>query len=102
MFYEQDWFFPPCRRRVGPFIQAHAGFGTDRVTPVNNTSYAVVDPTGSSALPEAEEPVLFTKHLHIMQMFCEQDRSRTMLPPAKTAIVGVHIRFERPPRNSCK
>jgi len=25
-----------------------------------------------------------------------------MLPPAKPAVVGVHIRFERLPRNSCE
>jgi len=28
---EKAWDLPPGRRRVGPFIQAHAGFGTDRV-----------------------------------------------------------------------
>jgi len=26
---------PPCRRRIGPFVQADAWFGTDCVTPVN-------------------------------------------------------------------
>ncbi len=33
---EQAWDLPPCRRRGGPFIQAHAGVGTDRVSPINN------------------------------------------------------------------
>jgi len=25
-----------------------------------------------------------------------------MLPQAKTAVVGAHVRFERPPRNVCE
>jgi len=29
---EQAWNLPPCRRQVGLVIQAHAGFGTDRVS----------------------------------------------------------------------
>jgi hypothetical protein len=34
MFVKQIENLPPCRRRIGPFIQVNTWFGTDRVTPV--------------------------------------------------------------------
>jgi len=40
-FPEKECSIPPCRRRIVPVVQADAWFGTDRVTPVNNTTYAV-------------------------------------------------------------
>jgi hypothetical protein len=33
-FCAKEWDLPPCRRQIGPFIQADAWFGTDRVSPV--------------------------------------------------------------------
>jgi hypothetical protein len=33
-FVTKRWSLPPCRRRIGPFIQANTWFGTNRVTPV--------------------------------------------------------------------
>ncbi len=40
-FVKKIRFLPPCRRRIGPVVPADAWFGTDRVTPVSNTRYAV-------------------------------------------------------------
>ena len=40
-FPEKEFSIPPCRRRIVPVVQADVWFGTDRVTPVNNTTYAV-------------------------------------------------------------
>ncbi len=31
---EQACPLPPCRRRIGPYVQSDAWFGIDRVTPV--------------------------------------------------------------------
>jgi hypothetical protein len=33
-FYENAWYLPPCRRRIGPVVPADAWFGTDCVRPV--------------------------------------------------------------------
>jgi hypothetical protein len=33
-FVKKIWSLPPCRRRIGPCVQADACFGTDRVRPV--------------------------------------------------------------------
>ena len=52
---------PCCRWRVGPVILINAWLGTDRVPPVNDTSYAVVDSTGDSAAGRAEDFMLFHK-----------------------------------------
>jgi len=37
-----------------PVVQADAWFETDRVRPVTYTSYAVTNPEGSFALPQAK------------------------------------------------
>jgi len=31
IFCAKGWNLPPCRRRIGPVVQASAWFGTDRV-----------------------------------------------------------------------
>jgi hypothetical protein len=35
-FFPKRWNLPPCRRRIGPFIQVNTWFGSDRVTRVTN------------------------------------------------------------------
>jgi hypothetical protein len=40
-FYEKEWNLPPCRRRIGPVVQADACQVSDRVTRVSYASYAV-------------------------------------------------------------
>jgi len=71
---EKAWDFSPCRRRVGPFIQAHAGFGTDRVSPVNNTRDAVAHPKGIFAAGRVEWDILFRKMWHQVPHFPEKDK----------------------------
>jgi hypothetical protein len=54
---------PRCRRRMGPFFQANAWFGTDRVTGVTHRNYAVPDPEGISASGRVEA-TRFQKNSH--------------------------------------
>ncbi len=60
---EKAWNLPPCRRRVGPFIQAYAGVETDRVSPIIDTSYAVIVPEEHVASGRAEQDILFQEIL---------------------------------------
>jgi len=60
---------------------------------LDDTSYAVPPLAVDSASGRAEYFIL---------LFCKKDRSRTMLPQANPAVVGVHIRFVYPARNSCE
>gem|GEM_PF-3407648 len=39
-----------------------------------------------SPLAGRKIPFLFTKHLYAVQMFCEQEQKRTMLPQASRAV----------------
>ncbi len=59
---EKDGPIPPCRRRIGPWVQAHAWFGTDRVSPVSNTSYAVTNLKGNFASGRAEQTRSFSRN----------------------------------------
>jgi hypothetical protein len=52
------------------------------------------------AAGRAEETIFFTKNLHTVQIFCEKDRSRTMLPQANRASTWSNVQFVNPPRNS--
>jgi hypothetical protein len=58
VFCEQEKSVPRCRRRIGPFVQADAWFGTDRVTPVKVTSYAVLRTRVLFASGRAEENII--------------------------------------------
>ncbi|MFP4437747.1 MAG: hypothetical protein ACLFVO_10895, partial [Chloroflexaceae bacterium] len=82
----------------GPVVPADAWFGTDRVTPVSYTSYAVDVQTGHLTRWKPDAPAaawylffFFTKHLHRVQMFCEKEWKSSALPeaisPAKRGIV---------------
>jgi|GEM_PF-2657054 len=44
---------------------------------------------------------LFTKILHEVQNFCEQDKKGTMLPQARLPFIGSNVRFVCQPRKSC-
>jgi hypothetical protein len=43
-FFQKGCPVPPCRRRIGPVVQADAWFGSNRVTPVIYTTYAIPPP----------------------------------------------------------
>jgi len=64
----------PCgRRRIGPFVQAHASFESDRVSPVTHRSYAIPPPDVDIASGRVEENILFfIKNLHTVQIFYEK------------------------------
>jgi len=60
LFPEKECSIPPCRRRIGPVVQADAWFGTDCVTPVNDRTYAVDVQTGR--LIEMNGPIRLRQH----------------------------------------
>ncbi|MFP4439739.1 MAG: hypothetical protein ACLFVO_21045, partial [Chloroflexaceae bacterium] len=95
-FYEQERNIPPCRRRIGPVVQANACQVNDRVTPVNNTTYAV----GSSN--RAFHPVngriacgsmvlflSFAQKNSLSEFFCAKDLVSFALPETKCSAGSV-------------
>jgi hypothetical protein len=95
IFYDKDKSVPCCRRRNRFSGLASGRNRLHRVTPVNNTSYAIVDLAGACRdnrpdLPPAgwKIPFFFTKMLHRVQHFCEKDKMCTMLPQAILPFTG--------------
>ncbi len=65
---------PCCRRRFCRSPGETPGLHSNRVTRVNDRSYAV--PRERSFAPPAGRKILFffTKNLHVVQIFCEKDK----------------------------
>ncbi|MFP4436305.1 MAG: hypothetical protein ACLFVO_03585 [Chloroflexaceae bacterium] len=53
-----------------------------RVTPVNNTTYAVTDPAEHFVSGRAKETRSFAQKNSLSEFFCAKDKKRTMLPQA--------------------
>ncbi len=71
-FCEKGKKAPCCRRRFCHSPGEMPGLMNDRVSRVNNTTYAVAHPKGNFASGRAEDSILFHKILHIVQNFVKK------------------------------
>jgi hypothetical protein len=95
--------FPPCRRRIGPFVQTTVWFGTDRVNPVFDTSYAVLHPADEIRLRQGgTDHPYFGKIVLGEHNFSKKERNvpccRRRIGPLPCA----NAQFADPPRKSCQ
>jgi hypothetical protein len=100
---------PCCRRRNRLPSGQTSSLDLNRVSPVNNGSYAVSSKPGVclEKWPDSPPagwkiPFLFTTILHFVQNCCEQDKQSTMLPQAKQTSIGSNVQFGSQPRKSCE
>jgi len=71
-FRHKERILPPCRRRIGLFIQVNTWLETDRVTRVINRSYVVDIQTGRFTRWKLDSPpavwyFFFLFHEHVAQ-----------------------------------